>query len=222
MAQESSRSIANTHPQEPAAVVEPTPAKLAGNFDIYAMYLPFLKKEYLPDGSSTPQFERLYKSILTYQAKNDRTGRCFLPDTNSEGRFETVDLEDPMEEMPFDICINSIVTKDAMGFTPSELASFVTPKTVAQGKGVTAKMELVEEHCGIASASGKFKMARAWVGEGDEPVELFEGYLEFGVKFGSMYTRKRLGSGTSCKFAFWAVRARKDEDGNEIGLEAFL
>lgn len=42
-------------------------------------------------------------------------------------------------------------------------------------------------------------------------MELLEGYLAFDVKFSGMYKRKGHGSGTSCKFAFWVVRAKKDK-----------
>jgi hypothetical protein len=186
------------------------------------MSLPFLKKVYVPEGTSAPQFEPLYETILTYQAKNDRTAQCFLPDTGSEGRFKSLALQDPMEEMPFDIDIVSIAAKDTMRFTALELTNFVAPETAEGGKGVAARMQLAEDHCGIESASGVFKMTRAWVKDDSEgeAVELFEGYLEFDVKFSGMYKRKGHGSGTDCKFAFWAVRAKKDKEGKEIGLES--
>ncbi|KAF9459492.1 hypothetical protein BDZ94DRAFT_1284344 [Collybia nuda] len=197
----------------------------SGNFDIYSMRLPFLAKEYLSKESSIPQFEQLYKTILTYQAKNDRTGQCFLANANTNGRFRAPSLQDPMEGFPFDITINSITIKDPLTFSSSELANFLTPKTIKKERGVTAMMKLVDDHCGIASASGSFKMTRAWMkaATGDEePAELFEGHAAFKVNFSGLYKRKGHGSGTSCEFAFWAIRAKKDENGEEIGLGSRL
>ena len=42
------------------------------------MSLPFLKREYLPVNSTLPKYDEVYKTILTYQAKDDQSPGCFL------------------------------------------------------------------------------------------------------------------------------------------------
>ncbi|KAE9394777.1 hypothetical protein BT96DRAFT_923291 [Gymnopus androsaceus JB14] len=59
-------------------------------------------------------------------------------------------------------------------------------------------------------------MSRVWT-KADK--ELFEGVVTLRVNFSSMYQRKGHGNGGLYRFAFWAVRARKGDDGNEIGLD---
>ncbi|KAG1719272.1 hypothetical protein EDB19DRAFT_1919148 [Suillus lakei] len=48
--------------------------------------------------------------------------------------------------------------------------------------------------------------------------ELFEGYFSFSVSYDPMYRKAGHGSGSMCRFAFWGVRAMKDNTGKEIGL----
>lgn len=48
--------------------------------------------------------------------------------------------------------------------------------------------------------------------------ELFEGYFSFSVSYDQMYRKAGHGSGSTCRFAFWGVRAMKDNTGKEIGL----
>ncbi|KAG1723481.1 uncharacterized protein EDB91DRAFT_1015461, partial [Suillus paluster] len=74
--------------------------------------------------------------------------------------------------------------------------------------------------CGVKNAKGIWKMKRVWVGETTKSVqkELFEGYFSFSVSYDSMYRKAGHGSGSMCRFAFWGVRAMKDNTGKEIGL----
>lgn len=185
------------------------------------MSLPFLKEPYL-SGNTLPQYEKVYDTILTYQAKNDNTARCYLvPESDKDGsRFESRVIQDPMEDMPFDIAFNSITRQPSMQYTKAELGSFAAPTHVPQGPGITAVTALAEGHCGIQSASGVFKMKRVWTKgnlEGDF-MELFEGFFSFNVSHSAMYRRKGHGGGEKVKFAFWGVRARRDNTGKEIGL----
>jgi hypothetical protein len=186
------------------------------------MSLEFLEKEYLPSGATTPQYDAVYKSILTYQAKNDQTARCYLgsPTDGDTSRFESHVIEDPMEDMPFDIAINSVKRQASLSFTKSELASFAAPESIPNGPGISAVMALADDRCGVQSASGIFKMKRVWtkLNSDGEFVELFEGFLSFNVTHSSLYRRKGHGSGSKVKFAFWGVRARTDGAGKEIGL----
>jgi hypothetical protein len=48
--------------------------------------------------------------------------------------------------------------------------------------------------------------------------ELFEGYFSFSVSYDQMYRKAGHGSGSTCRFAFWGVRAMKDNAGKEIGI----
>ncbi|KAG1719843.1 hypothetical protein EDB19DRAFT_1647724, partial [Suillus lakei] len=77
--------------------------------------------------------------------------------------------------------------------------------------------------CGVKNAKGIWKMKRVWVGEGEGEAgecenELFEGYFSFSVSYDPMYRKAGHGSGSMCRFAFWGVRAMKDNTGKEIGL----
>ncbi|EGN96495.1 hypothetical protein SERLA73DRAFT_186257 [Serpula lacrymans var. lacrymans S7.3] len=74
--------------------------------------------------------------------------------------------------------------------------------------------------CGIKASRGVFKMKRAWVkqGTGGEWRELFEGYFSFSVSYDNMYKKAGHGNGAKYKFAFWGVRAMRDNTGKEIGL----
>ncbi|KAG1884547.1 hypothetical protein F4604DRAFT_1918977 [Suillus subluteus] len=48
--------------------------------------------------------------------------------------------------------------------------------------------------------------------------ELFEGYFSFSVSYDQMYRKAGHGDGSACRFAFWGVRAMRDNTGKEIGL----
>ncbi|KII90438.1 hypothetical protein PLICRDRAFT_173853 [Plicaturopsis crispa FD-325 SS-3] len=213
---------AQSSAEAPAPVVSSTPS-YAGNFDIYAMPLPFLNKVYLPAGTSTPQYEALYREILKWQAKPDSSGCFFLDPSSPEScRFESGSILDPMEESPFTFDITTIECRDKLVFTSAELANFHAPGLVAgPSSGVVVEAAL-EDNCGIASSSAVLKVRRVWTGtspDGDA-AELFEGHLSFNIRYTSMYKRAGEGSGQNGKWAFWAVRARKDAAGEEIGLGA--
>ena len=135
-----------------------------GNFDIYAMNLDFLKKPYLAQGANKPQHEAVYNEILTWQAKPDYTGRCYLssPTTTVPSRFESRGIRDPMEETPFDIVVHSVKRVGNLTFTQTELATFASPTTTFTGPGITGALSLAEAQCGIQSSSGTIKMHRVW------------------------------------------------------------
>lgn len=202
-------------PKNSEPVVDIPAPDLSGNFDIYSMDLPFLSKVYLPGGKGAPQLEALYKTILTYQTKNDYTAQCVLP-ISDDGLFASGDICDPMEETPLMISL-SAKTVENLKFTSSERDLFITAPS-AEGPGISADMEITEGHCMMeASGALKLKRASAWVEkDGGALVEIFEGCLSFEVVNSALYRRKRLGDGQEHAFAFWAIRARKDKDGKEI------
>ncbi|KAF7369196.1 hypothetical protein MVEN_00247000 [Mycena venus] len=192
----------NNSPSEAAAQTPESPS-LSGKFDVYQMDLAFLSDVYLPTGTSEPQFEKLYKKIAPF---------------TKDGQLEERGSCDPMEEMPFDIAIKELKLIDKLTFSPGEQSRFIT--TPQSGPGITGRLELADSNCGIQSAAGVFRMKHVWTGKGVEgrDVEIFEGYMSFKVAHSGLYKRKGHGSGNNRVFAFWAVRGRRDADGEEIGL----
>ncbi|KAJ7705595.1 hypothetical protein B0H17DRAFT_1126392 [Mycena rosella] len=214
-------ACASTASPECPECIAPESPTLAGKFDMYMMDLSFLSKAYLPMGESKPQFDALYKAILKVQTKRDYTARCLLPDAPfaKDGRLASRTSNDAMEEMPFDIKIADLKLVDALSFSSVERAKFATPPQ--GGLGVTGRLELAEDHCGIQSAAGVFRMKYVCTVKDEDgaDVQIFEGYFSFNVAHSGLYKRKGHGSGSKSSFAFWAVRARRDEAGVEIGLE---
>ncbi|KAF7971572.1 hypothetical protein HWV62_20820 [Athelia sp. TMB] len=207
--------------QAPPAGEEPVqPPKFTGNFDLYDMRLPFLQKPYLSEGSSKPNHEAVYKTILTYQAKNDRSARCYLSASILDNsRFECAGMLEPFSEEPFDIVINSLEPCATLSFSEDELDLFISQHTRPDAPGVSGEMELEEDSCGIDDASGVFKLERVWTmsGDGGELLELYEGVASFHVSYSGLYRRKGHGPGQDVEFAMWGVRARV-VDGKEVGL----
>ncbi|KAH9484714.1 hypothetical protein JR316_0001614 [Psilocybe cubensis] len=198
-------------PQAPEATDEAEAPKFIGTFDLYGMDLPFLNSVYLPKGSSTVNPEALYKTILTYQAKSDRTAQLILPDSGpGSGKLDSGVFCDPMEDMPFDIVARNIKEVPKLSFK----SVFGRPDAqhgAWQGVGVTASLVIEDGGCGIASSSGSISMHPMWrkVEKNGDILELFEGTLTFRVKYSSMYSRRGHGSGQNETIDFWAVRGRK-------------
>ncbi|KAJ7677969.1 hypothetical protein DFH06DRAFT_976061, partial [Mycena polygramma] len=196
------------------------PPALAGKFDLYMMDLPFLSKAYMPAGKSEPQFEELYQAILKVQEKRDYTARCLLPQlpSTANGKFIDRGSCDPMEQMPFDIAIEDLKLVDDLAFSAAERSKFLTPPQ--KGPGITGRLELADSNCGVQFAAGKFRMKHVRTVKGPEgaDVEIFEGYLSFKVSYSGLYKRKGHGPGSNRVFAYWAVRGRRDTNGEEIGL----
>ncbi|KAG9318088.1 hypothetical protein JVU11DRAFT_154 [Chiua virens] len=213
---------------KPVVVPQPTVTELSpsfsGNFDLYGMYLPYLAKLCLPPGATSPDYSAVYDRILSSQAKHDYTARCFLSphDVSTavppHGRFESSSIIDPMAERPFEINLDSFTYKKALTFTPTERLSFQVPEHSTSGPGLVGHTGLLPV-CGIKNARGIFKIKRVWTREqGGLLRELFEGFFSFSVGYDSMYRKAGHGNGATYKFAFWGVRAMKDNTGKEIGL----
>jgi hypothetical protein len=188
------------------------------------MDLSFLSNVYLPKGASQPQYEDLYKTILTYQAKLDFTAQCVIPDPPSQamgfaGSFSSVRIADPFSDEPYDIAVEKLESVDSVSYTATQRGKFVGTPT-AGIPGVLATLNLRNSGCGIQSSKGDFQMSRVWTkNDNGKLIELFEGFVSLRIKYGSLYQRKGHGSGLTASFAFWAVRARKDSAGKEIGLD---
>ncbi|THG96412.1 hypothetical protein EW026_g5411 [Hermanssonia centrifuga] len=193
--------------------------QFTGKFDLYSTLLPFLKSEYLPQGATEPQFETLYEKILFYQAKPDFSMRINIDEAKT-GRFTCPVICNPMSDEELEpIYIENGQTKQ-VAFSETEAAH---ESTIGTGLGYTAKLMLGDSDgcgCGMVSGGkGTFKMRKVWEGEDEGKGELFEGYWTFKATYGPTLRRKRFGSGNSSSGVFWAVRARKNADGKEIGID---
>ncbi|KAA1473120.1 hypothetical protein DENSPDRAFT_839549 [Dentipellis sp. KUC8613] len=190
--------------------------RFTGKFDLYSTQLPFLKTKYLPKGVSQPSFAAVHKEILLYQAKDDFSMRMVLSDEGDGGLFTCNQIVNPMSEEelgPVD------VVRGAAGKVKFGADEVAHAGLVGTAQGWSAKMILDERNCGcfINGGAGSVKMRRVWASEGGE--ELFEGYWTLKVKYSATMARKGFGRGDSYSGGFWAVRARKDAEGNEIGIE---
>lgn len=185
------------------------------------MELDFLTQVYRPRGTSGANYKALYDKILTFQAKNDRTARIYLPDApyTESGLFTSGAIMDPMQELPFDFALTHIKEVSRLPLTAAQKKLFITPP--GDEPGISAAIELADDHCGVASTKGVFMLKPAWnvTAEDGATKEIFEGYFDLKLSYSSLYRRKGHGSGLpDIKVAFWAVRARRDKDGNEIGI----
>ncbi|KAH6915468.1 hypothetical protein BKA70DRAFT_1420422 [Coprinopsis sp. MPI-PUGE-AT-0042] len=185
-------------------------ATLIGTFDLYAMELAFLNKVYSPSAGGPVDPLTLYTTILTYQAKNDRTAKVTIPQDFSlgkDGKFKSAVFCDPFEEMPFDIAVTAIEQADTLKLN----SKYKRPtKEAWTGPGIKASMELEDARCGIASSSGSIAFHPMWkkVGKDEKAMELFEGTLTMDIRYGSMYSRKGHGKGQNETIPFWGVRAK--------------
>lgn len=221
--QEDIRKAAAGKPKEQPVSL---PERYVGKFDLYSTQLPFLVREYLPEGADKPDFYRLYKKILFYQAKPDFSMRIALDSADSDvaksGRFSCSQVAEPMGDEE----IKPILITDGQAKTVTfNVGQTGHRSTAGSVPGYSARLELGDEGhgCMISSGRGQFKMRRVWQGEHvGNAVELFEGYWDFHTVWSGLLSRKGFGRGEDYSSAFWGVRARKDADGNEIGIESTL
>ncbi|CAL1703085.1 unnamed protein product [Somion occarium] len=206
-----------------------------GKFDLYACILPFLKSEYQPSGTTTPQYKAVYEKILTYQAKRDFSMQLTLGDgENVEGevemvpkfgRFQSINMVNPMsEEVVEDILVTNGAISADVELDDSESAH---PSTVGKGFGYEAELQL-DPNCGdcmLSAGSGSIKLRKVWEEESKDrnkrPVELFEGHFTFNLRYSRLLSSRGHGSGDESDYAFWAVRALTDDIGKEIGLPGY-
>lgn len=204
--------------------------RFVGKFDLYSTKLPFLTRHYLPPGARKPQFEAVYKEILVWQAKPDFSIRIALledaPDkpVAKHGMFSCGEVYNPLSEeeiTPIHIVHGAAKT---VSFSAKET---LHQSMVGRAPGYIARLELNpgecdQCHCGmINSGAGSLKMRKVWEGtsETGEKQELFEGYFFFKTQHGATLRRKNWGPSMPYSSGFWGVRALKDEDGEEIGID---
>ncbi|PBK88045.1 hypothetical protein ARMGADRAFT_1085021 [Armillaria gallica] len=177
-------------------------ADFSGKFDLYNMSLDYLRR-------LGNDYEALYDAILERQEKLEFSAQVAIPKApyfaeDGAAKDPAFCIED-MDMSPFPLRLKYIRSVDAVGYTYEELSFFP---------------EGDDDSDPARCCSGKFLMHRSWTQTKRDGsiVELFEGYLDVSLSYGQMKY-----DGHACSvdsvFGFWAVRARKDEDGKEIGIE---
>ncbi|KAJ7244380.1 hypothetical protein B0H12DRAFT_1325583 [Mycena haematopus] len=162
--------------------------KYEGNFDFFF------------DNASGTDYQKRYDVLRQKQIAGKRpNGLCYFgaAPAYTDSSFETSAFVHPMEEMPLGLVLHSITTTSVMG--------------------ISAEVGLLANDCGIATLNGKFTMKRIWTKPDDASVELFEGSVRVKIGYGSMYSSRGFGRGTSDELPFTAIRKR-DAKGEEVGL----
>lgn len=179
------------------------------------MESPLLSELSLQKGASISQYEDLYNMILMHQAKGDNTAQFFLasPTDRDASYLSSPAIKDPEIGDRFEIAISSFKHRASLSLPSDKLPG---------SPGVSATTSLMDNRCGIRSASGVFKLKRVWTKSvsPNDFTELFAGYFTFNLSYGAMY--KPLWTRQKYKWGFWAVRARTGDDGKEVGLEPMV
>ncbi|EPQ50673.1 hypothetical protein GLOTRDRAFT_96917 [Gloeophyllum trabeum ATCC 11539] len=189
----------------------------SGNMDLYSCELESLKEAYLPDGAETAtvRYKEVYEKIWELQLRHEYSARIFLD--GDQGRFRTDTIFDPISKDEYEISIIHIEMEDPLTFSEDERALLPAPElSPPRGAGMSGRTSTRFGYCGVSDAEGVFKMQRVWVGEGGE--ELFEGYFSLDVTYSYTWIMAGHGPEVAYKMPFWAVRARRDQLGEEIGL----
>jgi hypothetical protein len=104
------------------------------------------------------------------------------------------------------------------------------PSRAGKSLGFSARLRVDADAAGcgmIKAGRGEIKMQKVWdsemVGEGGQRQtgrigELWEGWWGLDVRYGPTLKREH-GRGEKYTTTFWAVRAKKDKDGREIGID---
>lgn len=101
----------------------------------------------------------------------------------------------------------SLRSDRSLSFDEDELGVFWDPEAMApDGVGIKSKLTMPGERQCIISASGVFKMRRAWEGgSGNEKMEVFEGYLKY-CRVDERMKRKGVDASEEHEDSFWAIR----------------
>ncbi|KAK0190105.1 hypothetical protein F5146DRAFT_1054022 [Armillaria mellea] len=197
-------------------------ANFAGKFDLYNMSLDYLS-------CLGNDYEALYDTILERQEKSEFSAQVAIPKApyfaeDGAAKDPAFRIED-MDMPPFPLRLKYIRSVDTVGYTDEELDFFPegdddSDSVRANAPGLIADLKLAGRNPSARCCSGKFLMHRSWTQTKRDGsiVELFEGYFDVSLSYGQMKY-----DGHACTvdsvFGFWAVRARKDEDEKEIGVE---
>ncbi|KAK0231767.1 hypothetical protein EDD85DRAFT_971440 [Armillaria nabsnona] len=196
-------------------------AGFSGKFDLYNMSLDYLRR-------LGNDYEALYDAILERQEKSEFSAQVAIPKApyfaeDGAAKDPAFCIED-MDMFSFPLRLKYIRSVNA-GYTDEELNFFPegdddSDSVRANAPGLIADLKLAGRNPSARCCSGKFLMHRSWTQTKRDGsiVELFEGYFDVSLSYGQIKYDDHACSVDNV-FGFWAVRARKDEDGKEIGIE---
>ena len=209
------------------------PPSFHGNFDLYAMELPFIHSKFTPERD----YAALLKVLRYHQARPDSSAQIYLPGSDDfligvPGRLRSLPIKDPLEGMPHRLALTSLALHNSVAFTAQETtedALYSAPSSSTAVPGVTATVALVDRRCcggvitmAMAEGEGTFKMRRAWV-SADGKDEIFEGFFSVDIGYASTcicgaIDEDDIVESLDVYMPFWAIRARVGPDGREVGL----
>ncbi|VDC00289.1 unnamed protein product [Peniophora sp. CBMAI 1063] len=195
----------------------------AGKFDWFSTRISVLHSEFLPAGARKPRYPELYAAILEFQAKPKYTGRLALAASGATGAYDCREIENPMSGEPPDdpIYVYNGEQSD-VSLSGKEMPEGQEGAAGNFKHGFQCDLEMDVGASGgcsvgmISKIKGDFKMHRVWC-EGDK--ELFEGYMRVTVTHGATLRRKGHPASANLASPIWAVRARRNEKGEEIGID---
>ncbi|KZV74025.1 hypothetical protein PENSPDRAFT_682389 [Peniophora sp. CONT] len=195
----------------------------SGKFDWYSTFLPFLHREYLPAGTRKPRYPELYATLLKFQAKPDFSGRFALSESGATGAFACSQIVNPFSDEALEDPVYVLNgEREAISIGSQEMPKGQEGAAGTFENGYRCDLEMdvgASGECGasmISKVGGTLKMRRVW-SDGDK--ELFEGYVKVIVTHGATLRRKGHGPSSSMATPIWAIRARRDEEGEEIGID---
>ncbi|KAK0465849.1 hypothetical protein IW261DRAFT_1574692 [Armillaria novae-zelandiae] len=219
---ESEAQVKHIKTNENATNVFKEKVNFASKFDLYHMSLDYLR-------CLRNDYKALYDTILEHQKKSEFSGQVVIP--KAPYFAEDGVMEDPefrikdMDIPPFPLHLKYIRSVDAVGYIDEELNFFpegdnYLDSVCANALGLMADLKLADRNPSVGCCSGKFLMHQSWTQSKRDGsiVELFQGCFDVSLSYGELEY-----NGHACRvgsvFGFWAVRTRKDEDRDEIGIE---
>ncbi|KAI0047097.1 hypothetical protein FA95DRAFT_1595907 [Auriscalpium vulgare] len=190
-------------------------ALFVGKFDLFSARIPAL-------GAASAHAE-LHAALLALQATPRFTARIALRADDGGGRFASPVVCEPMgdEELEPIYVVGGRVGVDVEFEDNGEGLGSEDGNGdgVGMGMGYEARLELdTVQNCMMSAGKGSIAMRKVW--DGGDGKEIFRGRVEMKLTYGALLSRKGFGGGVTRSFTFWAVRARKDDGGKEIGIDA--
>jgi hypothetical protein len=198
----------------------------------------------LPEDSKTPHFEEVYHAIMN--TETEKGAQLYLGskmsyldggsedlewedddgmlEAEAKGRIRGPMIKDQILEAQYDLFIEDIEEHENVEYTSMELVDSPERDVDPTGPGFTANLEFGEagHHDIVTHSKGSIKLMRVWAKEaapGEQPMELFEGSFSLEVIYQLKY-QKKVGRVENNGSTFWAVRAKKGDDGREIGMRS--
>ncbi|KAK0477409.1 hypothetical protein IW261DRAFT_1421111 [Armillaria novae-zelandiae] len=196
------KSDVSSEESESEAQVFKEKVNFAGKFDLYHMSLNYLR-------CLRNDYEALYDTILEHQKKSEFSSQVAIPKAPyfaEDGAMEDPEFRiEDMDIPPFPLHLKYIRSVDAIGYIDEELDFFsegdnYSDSVHANTPGLMADLKLADRNPSVGCCSGKFLMHRSWMQSKHDGliVKLFQGCFDVSLSY---------------------VCMRKDEDGDEIGIE---